>query len=300
MSSQDDLIKLQSKNLFDVPLDMEMSLDEPMQKVNLDMSKIEIGGGISPFKLEQMTGGSSVQEKQVSIEQHTDLTDLQEMEISDFGEVEPVQLGGEKRSLNLVGEFDEEIEPSIKSNSNVDKIFQYLQEELTNFITKYEISPAGNTLDIIQKINEMDKPEEIIIPLFFTGIEKRVEIEEPSFIDESTLMNSDFFDDLYHIAVLYNVLLETYTDADMVDRKLQQILDYINANKNSYKRQKLNTYNSFNSNKSLIPPNIFTAIPVGGGRNNFTKKHKKSKRDTKRIQIKKKNQIRKTRKVKKV
>ncbi len=107
MSSQDDLIKLQSKNLFDVPLDMEVSLDEPMQKVNLDMSKIEIGGGISPFKLEQMTGGNSPFKleqvtKEVHIEPQTDLSDLQEMEISDFGEVEPVQFGGDPQMFDNI------------------------------------------------------------------------------------------------------------------------------------------------------------------------------------------------------
>lgn len=91
MSSQDDLIRLQSKNLFDVPLDMEMSLDEPKQ---IDMSKIEIGGGISPFKLEQA--------KQVHIERQTDLSDLEEMEISDFGEVEPVQFGGDPQMFDKI------------------------------------------------------------------------------------------------------------------------------------------------------------------------------------------------------
>lgn len=111
MSSQDDLIKLQSKNLFDVPLDMEISLDEPVQNVNIDMSQIEIGGGISPFKLEQLKGGSSspfkleqppFTAKQVNIEEQTDLSDLQEMSISDFGDVEPTQLGGDPQMYDNI------------------------------------------------------------------------------------------------------------------------------------------------------------------------------------------------------
>jgi hypothetical protein len=138
MSSQDDLIKLQSKNLFDVPLDMEVSLDEPMQKVNLDMSKIEIGGGISPFKLEQA--------KQVSIEHQTDLSDLEEMEISDFGEVEPVKFGGDSQMFDSI-----ELSHNIPEQQTGGGVIENLENVEISEITDNnidEIEELGNNINI--------------------------------------------------------------------------------------------------------------------------------------------------------
>jgi hypothetical protein len=139
---------LQSKNLFDVPLDMEVSLDEPMQKVNLDMSKIEIGGGISPFKLEQA--------KQVSIEHQTDLSDLEEMEISDFGEVQPVQFGGDPQMFDSI-----ELSHNIPEQQTGGAVIENLENVEISEITDNnieEIEELGNNINIGEDYVNHDDP----------------------------------------------------------------------------------------------------------------------------------------------
>ncbi len=96
-----DLIKIQTKNLFDVPLDVETSFDSGM-----DMSQVEIGAGTSPFTM--MGGGRNRNHdgggvmKNVNFEMDSVDADFDEVDlnnINDAGQVEFLQKGGNDPQL---------------------------------------------------------------------------------------------------------------------------------------------------------------------------------------------------------
>jgi hypothetical protein len=102
MSYQENLIKMQTKNLFDVPLDVETSFDNPNKEMN--MNDIEIGAGLSPFKLGQV-GGNTDFTRKINIEENTDLTDLDEVnldQMSEFGDIETIQKGGDLELFDTI------------------------------------------------------------------------------------------------------------------------------------------------------------------------------------------------------
>jgi hypothetical protein len=112
MSYNDELLKVQTKNLFDIPLDVETQFDNTNTNTNtninsgLDLSQVEIGGGISPFKLEQQqqqyqqTGGKS--NRNLNLEIQDDFTtDFEEVKIND-GKIEIIQNGGDPQLFDKI------------------------------------------------------------------------------------------------------------------------------------------------------------------------------------------------------
>ena len=115
------LIKMQTKNLFDIPLDVETPLEENTQ---INMNDIEIGSGISPFKLQSGGGGSDSSFRKVDLESQSDFADLDEVnldQMSEFDDIETIQKGGD---LNL---FDK-----IEVNSETYTIFKLSNLDLNN------------------------------------------------------------------------------------------------------------------------------------------------------------------------
>ncbi len=100
MSYNDELLKVQTKNLFDVPLDVETQFDNNTDTA-LDLSKVEIGAGISPFKLEQQyqSGGG---QRNINLEIQDDFTtDFEEVKIND-GNIEIMQNGGDPQLFDKI------------------------------------------------------------------------------------------------------------------------------------------------------------------------------------------------------
>jgi hypothetical protein len=110
-----DLIKIQTKNLFDVPLDVETSFDNNNK---VDMSEIEIGSGVLPM---QGGGGGNVM-RNINLESQFDDSDFDEVDLgnmSDSGEVEFVQKGG--NDPQLFDKIELKRDDSHSFNVNVDK-----------------------------------------------------------------------------------------------------------------------------------------------------------------------------------
>jgi hypothetical protein len=101
MSYNDELLKVQTKNLFDVPLDVETQFDTNTNtNQSLDLSQIEIGSGVSPFKLEQQTGGKF--NRNLNLEIQDDFTtDFEEVKIND-GNIEIIQNGGDPQLFDKI------------------------------------------------------------------------------------------------------------------------------------------------------------------------------------------------------
>jgi hypothetical protein len=121
-----DLIKIQTKNLFDVPLDVETSFDNEMNDTGRgsgDMSQVEIGAGVSPFSM--MSGGGNRNigggvMKNVNFEMDSADADFEEVDLNNFGDagqVEFLQRGGNDPQL-----FDKiELQRDDSSSPSFDK-----------------------------------------------------------------------------------------------------------------------------------------------------------------------------------
>jgi hypothetical protein len=164
-SYHNDLIKIQTKNLFDVPLDVETSFDNDNNMNGVDMSQVEIGAGFHPMSgggRKSLGGGNGMGMgmKNVDFEMNASDDEFDEVDlnnINESGQVEFLQRGGGDPQLFDKIELQRDDSPSPSISLDKTDFTETIVPVKDNFQTGGGIGEGSDNMEM--EIEELDLNE---------------------------------------------------------------------------------------------------------------------------------------------